>query len=231
MQRNLGFSGLITIIADWIMKLSVLNIVWMITNLPILFIAFLMIFSPSDYVLAVLTIPLVIFLPIVFFPGTTAMFATVREWVMKKEQPSIIKSYLSHLKDNYIQSMWSGLGLTGLWVVWALDYFFFRTRHDLLAVVFLLIGVLLIIFTINYFCISVHYHMGKREMYKNAFYITVGSPLLLITLISANILVIYLSARFLFLIPFFTVSLIVLLSYLAFYQFTLKVEKKLTETK
>jgi uncharacterized membrane protein YesL len=224
MQVSGMMSGFYTI-TDWVMRLSVLNILWMVTNLPILFILFLMILSPSDNVLIILAIPLTLLLPILFFPGTAAAFSTVRDWILKNSQPSLTKGYWNHLKKNYKNAVISGTAITCVWIVWLIDYFYFRSLNDLLGVMFLIIGLLLFAYTISYFCLSVHYYMSIKETFKNALFVTVGSPLLLLGILVGNFSILFMSTRFLFLLPIFTVSMCVFLSFFVFYLFTLRVGK------
>lgn len=221
-----GFMGGLYTITDWVMRLSILNTLWIVNNLPILFILFLMALSTSNSVIIVLAIPLAFLLPILFFPATTAAFATVRDWIMKNELPSLSKGYWGHLKSYYKNGVLSGIALTSVWIVWLIDYYYIRSLNDLLGVILFIIGLLLFAYTIIFFCLSVHYHMGIKELFKNAFFVTVGSPLLLVGILVINFSLLFMSTRFLFLLPIFTISMSIFLSFFAFYRFTLKVGKK-----
>lgn len=220
-----GMMGTLYTITDWIARLSMINIIWIIVNLPLIVILILMILSPSNQVILILVIPLAVLLPLLFFPGTTATFAMVRDWIMNKNHPSFSKEFLRHLKNNYKSSAMSGIVLTCIWIVWAIDYYYFRLHYDVLGIIFIIIGFMLFAYTIIFFCLSVHYDMSKRELFKNAFFVTVGSPLLLIGILVVNFSIILISTRFLFLLPFFTISISIFFSFYAFYRFTLKVAK------
>jgi uncharacterized membrane protein YesL len=220
-----GLMGSLYTITDWIMRLSIINILWISINLPILFILFLMVLSPSHHVVVMLAIPLVVLLPLLFFPGTTAAFAMIRDWIFNKSHPPLLKGFWEHFKKNYKNSTLSGILLTWFWFVWVIDYYYLRSLYDVLGIMLILIGLLLFTYTIIYFCLSVHYYMSKKELFKNAFYVTFGSPLLLIGILLVNIFILFISTRFLFLLPFFSISLSIFLSFYAFYRFTLKVGK------
>jgi uncharacterized membrane protein YesL len=221
-----GFMGVLYTITDWVMRLFILNMLWIVTNLPILFILFLMVLTPSQSAIILLAIPLAFLLPLLFFTGTTAAFATVRDWILKNDQSSLLKAYWGYLKVNYKKGLLSGIALTFLWIIWLIDYYYFRSLSDLLGVMLIIIGLLLFAYTIIFLCLSVHYHMRLKELFQNAFFVTVGSPLLLVGILVVNFTLLFMSIRFLFLLPFFTISMSIFLSFFAFYRFTLKVGKK-----
>ena len=187
------------------MRFSVINILWFIINLPISFVIFSIYFNGFNNGFIVHLLPLVLLIPALFFPSTIAMFATVRDWVMKKEQQSLTKVYFSYLKANYKKSFLSGLALMFIWLIWAVDFYFFNSQNDLLSMVFLIFGFLLFIYTINFISLSVHYEMSSRTLMKNTFFLTFGSPLVCLFILISNYLLFYLSAtEFLFLFPLFT---------------------------
>jgi uncharacterized membrane protein YesL len=214
-------------ITEWITRFSITNILWIIINLPILLIIGSILFIPSDIAMAVQVVPMVILLPIIFFPSTTAVFASVRDWTMNKEQTSVIKMYFQHLKENYKKSFPSGLVLTCLWVVWVVDSYYFQKQSVWLALIMFVVGLILFVYTINFFNLSVHYMMSKKELFKNALLVTIGNPLLFLSILIVNFSLFYLSViKIWFLFPFFTISVSAFLSFLAFYRFALKVERK-----
>ncbi|MFD1737393.1 YesL family protein [Bacillus salitolerans] len=223
-----GFMGLFYGLTEWIMKLSVINILWSIINIPIFLILLLMALSPSNSAVAFLAIPFAFLLPLLFFPSTTAVFGMVRDWLLKKENGSLVKGYWLHLKNNYKPSSLSGVILTFIWFVWGIDYFYLRSFHDILGIVLFFIGILLFAFTMIFFCLYVHYHMGMKELFKHTFFVTVGSPYTLLGTLIMNSIVIFLSTRFLFLIPFFTMSICAFLTFYLFYRFSLRVTNKET---
>lgn len=222
-----GFMGTLYGSTEWIMRFSIINIVWFIINLPISIIIFSIFINGINDGFVVYLMPLVLLIPALFIPSTIAMFAIVRDWVMKKEQQSLMKVYLSYMKANYKKSFLSGLALMSIWLIWIGDFYFFHKENDVFTVIFLLIGIILSVYTINFFSFSVHYQMSSRTLMKNTFFLTIGSPLLSSFILLSNFLLLYLSAtEFLFLFPFFTGSISAFLSFSAFYRFTLKMEKK-----
>jgi uncharacterized membrane protein YesL len=210
-------------LCEWIMRFSVINLLWIVFNIPIAFIVVNILFVEQTGIMVFLLIPLLILLPLLFFPATTAMFASARNLVMKEEGVSI-RQYWRYFKENYTRSLLGGLVLTVVWTIWAVDYYYFSKENIILLGIFLILGIVLFVFTINFFSILSHYHMKLLPAMKNSFLITMGSPLLFFTVLISNSIILYFSLFvFKFLLPFFTGSLIAYLSFSAFYRYYLKV--------
>ncbi|MBB6453236.1 putative membrane protein YesL [Salirhabdus euzebyi] len=231
MQNYSGFMGGLYAVAEWIMRFSIVNFLWIIINLPILLLTIMMVFAPSTVELVALSVPLIILLPLLFYPSTIAVYASARDWTMGKDTSSLLRTYWIYMKESYKKSVWAGILLTLIWIIWTIDFFYLKDQHSLFGIIMIIIGLALLVFTINYFCLSVHYFMTNKELFKNAFLITIGNPLhfFAVLLISASIL--YMSFRLWFLFPFFTVSVISFMTFFSFYRFTLKIEKKAQEFK
>ncbi|WP_440897626.1 hypothetical protein ACS127_06585 [Amphibacillus sp. Q70] len=199
----------------------------MLFNIPIFALAVLIFINRDLMGTAILFgIPMVILFALLFIPNTYALFACVRDWVVKKDQ-SANKSYLSHMISFYKNNLPSGFILTFIWLVWLADFYFFLNKNDLLMIIFFLIGILLIVMTINYFSLGAHYYMKNRELIKNAIYLTVGRPLLFVLILIINTSLYYFSlTRFIILIVFFTGSVSAYLSFLVFYNVTLKIKNE-----
>lgn len=208
------------------MKFFIINILWTLTNLPILFIGISIIYSQSITMMFIKAVPLALLLPILFFPSTMAVFANVREWILEIEQSSIVKAYWSHFKKNYRRGFWSGITLTLIWTVWGADFYYFISQSmQVLALVLFLVGLLLFVFTMNFLNVTVHYKMTTKELFTNAFNVTFGRPKLFLFILMGNGLLLYISMKkFLFLFPFFYVSISAFLTFYAFYRFTLKIK-------
>ena len=222
-----GFMGGLFALTEWFMRFSVINILWIITNLPVLLIVILMVLSQTTSSMIMLAIPLAVLLPLLFFPSTTSVFANARDWILNKEQPSLLKSFWLYLKENYRKSFSFGLILTIAWIVWLIDYYYFGHLSNILIVVMFLIGLALFVYTINVINLNVHYVMSIKALFKNAFFLTIGKPLLFIFILTSNLFLLYISlTKVWFLIPFFAISISGFLSFFAFYWTTLRVQKK-----
>jgi uncharacterized membrane protein YesL len=227
MQRSSGLMAGIYGLTEWITRFSLLNLQWMGLNLPVLVIGFFVLVNPTDFSLVLYVLLLMVWMPFVGFPSTIAALAKVREWIMPEDQVIRKLSYLSHFKEDYRRKVLFSAGLTLLWVIWGTDFYYLNEQSVLLGIILLLVGGILFGYTINSLSMYVHYDLPNRELYKNSFILTMGRPVLLLTIIAGNAFVWYISTvKFLFLIPFFTVSLSAFLSFWAFYQCTSKIRRK-----
>lgn len=225
MSNQGGLMGGLFTLCEWFMKFTVVNLLWLLVNIPIVFLGLNMfVLGRVDTIVIFLTL-IVVLAPFVFFPATTAMFGMVRDWVIKdRDEGMLVKAYFRYYKENYKRSIINGTILTAIWVIWAVDVYFFYQNNVYLFILFLTMGIVLYIFTINLFSVTVHYDMRVRESIKNAFLITIGSPVLFIAIAISSGLIIYMSFNvLLFLLPFFTGSLIAYLSFAAFYSRYLKI--------
>lgn len=222
-----GFTGILYAAAEWIMRFSVVNILWFLFNLPVLLILSSIYLNGFEAGFVWYLLPLLLFIPLLSVPSTIAVFSMVRDWIMQTGQSSLVKSYFSYLKKGYRKSLIAGVILQSFWSVWIIDFYFFKAESSLLEIVFIVIGVGLFVYTINFFSLAAHYQMRIRDIMKNAFFITVGNPLMSGFIVICNLSLLYTGmTELLFLFPFFICSLSAYLSFLAFYRFSLKVQTK-----
>lgn len=221
-----GLMGRIHWLAEWFMRFTIVNILWFIINLPIGIIVLSSLFHDSRGAMIIQMMPAFLLFPILFFPSTVAMFEVARDWLLEKEQKSLIKTYFSYFKDSYKRALAAGVGWGIIWVIWIMDLSFFSKENDLLTIIFIIMGLILFVMNMNYFSLTAHYRMRIRDLFKNSFFLTFGMPLLFFIILIINITILYLSTKLWFLLPFFSGSISVFFSFYMFYKFTLKVEKK-----
>lgn len=223
-----GRHGGLFLIAEWIMKFAVTNILWLFCNVPVLFIVFNMVETASMPLLLLLATILVILMPLTVFPATMALFATVREWIIvEKDSGQLLKAYFRYYKENYLRAVQGGIILTILWVILAIDLYYFFNHNMVLFYLLAILSIILYVFTVNFASISVHYNMSLKIALKNAFMITLGSPLLFLATAMSGGIVIYISMNvFRVLFVFFTFSFIAFLSFAAFYRQYLTIIEK-----
>lgn len=224
MDNASGFTGIMYRVTDWIMKFVVINIMWLIFNLPIVYVIFVVLSYGEISKLGLLVLPLALFTPFLFFPATMAMFGTVREWIIiEKNSGLLVKAFWRNYKANYKKSMLAGLIFTFVWLVWLVDLYFLSSVHILFVYLFIMIGAILFVVTINFFSINAHYVANLRTIFKNALIITFTGPGLFITILLINLFTIYTSLyAFRFLLVFFTFSGTAFLSFGAFNQLYIK---------
>lgn len=214
-----GFMGGFYGVSEWIMRFSVINLLWFFFNFPIVLIVVNSFIMTQPVSLFILLTPIGLLAPFLFFPATAAMFASVRDWILERESNSLIKAYWKYYKENYKKSMLAGLLFTGIWAIWVADYYYLSQNNIIFMFVFLLLGIVLFTATLNFFSLLAHYQMSLRSLLKNTLVVTLGSPLLLITVAIGSGIILYGSVNGpWFLIPFFSGSLIAFISFSAFYR-------------
>ncbi|MDP5274540.1 YesL family protein [Chengkuizengella axinellae] len=215
-----GVMGGLYRISEWIMRFAVINILWLICSIPVMFlvlISFLM-EELSQIILNLIIIGIVS--PFTLFPATAAMFVVVRKWLTGDEDTPLFKTYFKGFKENYVQSMLGGILYNILITVMIVNINFYDQMENLsqyLAVVILILLVLTIISIFNYFSLMVHLHLKFRILIKNAFLLTIGKPFNSLGVAVTNFLIFYISFEyFTFLIFIFTGSLMAFCSYFYF---------------
>ncbi|MFC7061055.1 YesL family protein [Halobacillus seohaensis] len=224
MQNYNGIFGFIYLLASWFMRLSVTNFLWFVLNIPVTIVVWT--YLINDEGTHIYALPLVVLLPLLFYPASAALFAMARDWMRDEEHDSLLKMYVAYLRSNYRTSFVSGLIWTLLWSIWILDFRFFAENNDLLATVFSILGILLVVMNIHFLSMIVHYEMTIRERFFNSFYMTVGRPG--VTVITALIVsfIIYIASTLWFVIIFFAGSLIATISFYLFYRSYLKIRQE-----
>src|SRR5690625_2523745 len=116
-------------ISEWVKNLLIINILWMLFNLPVLYFVALLYVAADFNGFISISIILVCLLPFTFFPATIVMFALVRDLIMKKEQKVlIIRTFWKYYKENYFRGMLAGFVVTFVLVIFFVDYYFFTTH-------------------------------------------------------------------------------------------------------
>jgi len=225
MQDLNGIMGVFYTASEWFLKMATVNFIWFVMSLP-LFAAFVVIDLSHAAGIVFFAAAVLLFTPLLFFPATVAVFATARDWLLGRDSSSL-KMYASNLKANYKESMKMGVPFAAIWLVWYYGYFYLRTGSASFDLLFLVLGLTLFIYTVNFLSISVHYRMSIKERLLNAFFVSTGSPLLSLFILGSNGLLIWISVvKLLLLLPLLTGSLSAFLSFSAFYSFTLRVTNK-----
>lgn len=211
---------------EWFVKMTITNIYWFILNLPFAFVIFTMIFSPVKIGLLYYLLCFFILVPLLFFPGTTALFAVARDWVLKRETASHATVFFKYFKDNYKKSVISGLIFMFLWLIIVGDVYYLQSvGNAVFSMIFLIFGAGLLVYTIQFISLSVHFEMDVKTLLKNAFYFTFGKPIYSLLIFFITTFLIYVSiAKLWFLLPFFTGSIIAYLSFFIFYRMYLRIK-------
>lgn len=222
-----GLMGGFYRISEWIMRLSVINLLWILCSIPFVFVAATLFLSTGmemteqEALSQVYTslILMAIIAPFTLFPATAAMFAVARKWVTGEVDVALFKTYFRSYKENYKQSMIGGIVYTLLFAVMIVDFIVYREQLNILSYIFIAFLVLLGVSLFNFFSMLVHYHMKTFQLLKNSILITIGKPFRSLSTAIMCGLVVYISVfHFTFLIPFFMGSII---AYLAYWNFNI----------
>ncbi|WP_240353424.1 YesL family protein [Cohnella algarum] len=103
-----GMMGGFYKISEWIMRLSVTNVLWIVCSLPIWYMFLVLLQSETTDQFISTMILIAILLPFTFFPATSAMFSVARKWVMGETDVPLFKTFFRNYKQNYLQAMLGG---------------------------------------------------------------------------------------------------------------------------
>lgn len=227
-----GAMGGIYKLTEWVSRIAFSNILWVICSSPFLFVLlvkFLMYQTPAtanDQLL--LNWAMGILAPFTLFPAISALFATVRKWIMGDTDVPVFRTFFNGYKDNYKQSMIGGFFYTLLFVIMFVDYKVYMTLDNLQLVggVMLLLLVMLFVSMFNFFSMVVHYHMSIFLIIKNAILLTLIRPFKMIATVAGCGLLLYITSLYPVLIVFFIITLMAMWSFFNFYGSFLKMQEK-----
>ena len=223
-MRTDGLIGVLYIITEWIMRLAVTNLLWVLFNVPIIFIGLNLLVADTTDEFIFLCIVIMALLPFFFFPATMSMFAIVRDWIINQVDVQIIRSFWKHYKMNYVRSMFGGIIIVLIWAILLIDYYYFVNYiSDLLKYLFYALFLFLFMFTIHFFSNTVHFHLKLLPSLKNSLLMTLKNPIISLIVTFINIIIILISFKLApFLIPFFMGFLITCISFIAFHKVSLR---------
>ncbi|GAB2700155.1 YesL family protein [Paenibacillus thermoaerophilus] len=232
-----GMMGGLYRISEWIMRLSVTNVLWILVSLPF-FILLLGIFgvgaiqgTEQEQLAAFQGVLFWVSLsmPLFFFPGTSAMFSMTRKWVMGDTDAPLLKTFFRSYKENFKQAVLGGVVFVLLGYVLYADYRFYISQEsgwNFLGIVFIVFAVLYAAALFNFFSLLSHLNLTFGQLLKNTFLLTIGAPLNSVALLVTNGFLLYISSKYTFLIPFFLGSLIGLNSFFQFYRLFTRMQDK-----
>src|SRR5690625_4917017 len=180
----------------WVIKFVSTNALWLLFNLPIVYLFLNLLAAKTADHLLVNAITIAILAPFILFPATTAMFGVTRQWVMGNTEISIIRSFWKYYKENYVRSFLGGLIIIPLLAILAVDYFYFTSTNSPLVYIFLFIGMFLYVFVMYFFSNTVHVDLKLSTSFKNSFLLSVGNPIYTIGITASSVFIIYMSVKF-----------------------------------
>ncbi|WP_338787047.1 YesL family protein [Metabacillus sp. FJAT-53654] len=211
-------------ILEWVMRLSVINLLWIGFNLPICYLVLSLLYANDSSALFMLLATIIILAPFFFFPATTAMFGVARKWVMGDHDVPLVKSYWKYYKENYVRSLCGGIIFTLIWIIWGVDFYFFSKVNIIISSLFLVGFFFLFLITLFFFANTVHADLKLFTSIKNSFFLSLVYPLTNLVIVVITGIIIYVSlTMFTFLIPFFMGTLIAFIAFAGYYQKVVKI--------
>jgi uncharacterized membrane protein YesL len=230
-----GMMGGFYRLSEWIMRLSVINVLWLLTSIPFWFVTITMIngtkVDPNIDSAGLWTtifwivVPIAVVAPFTLFPATSAMFSVARKWVLGDTDVPLLKTFFRGYKSNYVQAMIGGIFYALLFAILIIDFQVYWKDikgFQVIAYLFIALMLLLLISLLHFFSLLSHFHMKTVQLLKNALILTIGRPIRSLIMAIGATVVIFMSTKFTFLIPFFFGSIIAVYT---FYNFNLVIQK------
>ncbi|MCD9025638.1 YesL family protein [Cohnella silvisoli] len=220
-----GMMGGFYRLSEWIMRLSVTNVLWLLTSFPFWLMMISFLGAKDTEQLKAIIIPLAIVAPFTLFPATSAMFSVARKWVLGDTDVPLLKTFFRSYKSNYLQAMIGGIFYALLFAILIIDFQVYLKQmsgFQLIAYLFIALLLLLLISLLHFFSLLSHFHMKTIQLLKNALILTIGRPIRSLIMAIGAAAVIFMSTKFTFLIPFFFGSIIAVYT---FYNFNLVIQK------
>ncbi|WP_413374933.1 YesL family protein [Alkalihalobacillus sp. 1P02AB] len=218
-------------LSEWLMKILYVNGLWLLFNLPLVYLLANIVLAPTFESLSVLLISFVVLLPFIFFPATTAMFSVVRTFVMKTEQ-SIFRTFWKGFKGNYIRSLIGGVFFSALWSLWIYNYYLAQIEwQSPLFYFYLVTTVFLISWNAHFFSDTVHFNVKFFTSIKKSILLAVGYLPYTISMVGVSSFSIYTLNSFHPLFAFFlSGGVFALVCFFAYYQIikrAIKIQEKI----
>lgn len=185
----------IYIASEWIYKFFLSNLIWLLFNLPLVYVIFNIFVTDAPETLLANIILSLIIAPITLFPATTALFGITRKWVMLDKEIPLFRSYLKYYKENFWKSLFGGALLVPLWVILFIDYQYFKLMNSPLFYIFLAVLIFMIAITMNFFSYTVHNELRFFQIFKNSFLLSLGKPVYTIGIAIIVFLTLFISFR------------------------------------
>jgi uncharacterized membrane protein YesL len=228
-----GLMGGFYRISEWIMRLSVINVLWVICAIPFFLLGLMVLQVQSANQVLQIFFLMAIVAPFTLFPSTAAMFSVARKWLTGEEDAPLFKTFFRGYKENFLQSMLGGFIYMILAVILYTNFRFYGSQtgsFGILRFLVLSLSVVLMISWFHFFSILSHLHMKLFQVVKNALLITIGNPIRALSMSVLNGIIIYVSfTKFTFLIPFFMGSLMAVVSFWHFNLIFGKIQEKQQE--
>jgi uncharacterized membrane protein YesL len=189
-----GLMGGVYYISQWIMRLSITNILWLLFNLPIVYFMINLMFLENKQSIVANMIVITIMLPIIFFPATTALFGVVRRWVLKDFDAPLFKSFLTYYKLNYLRSFLGGMVIVPIWVALIVNFLYYSENHRTVAFsILIIVTMFLFVITSHFLANTVHLEIKFFDSLRSSVYLCCGNVFYSLAIFLTTVLIFYVS--------------------------------------
>ncbi|SDJ37415.1 YesL family protein [Salimicrobium halophilum] len=200
-----GFSGLIYKLSDWFLKITYLNILWIL-------------FSLSGFIV------------LGIFPATIALFSVIHLLLTTEDEIPIFKTFWQHFKREFVKGNVSAWSITIIIVVMAGNIHFFKTTENhlfhFLYYPSIALTVIFVMSLLYFFPVYVQYNMNTFQNLKNSLLVMISNPLNTLTMVSSVFVIGFVSLMITAILPFVSVSLTALFIMMAALQSFKRIEEK-----
>lgn len=151
------------------------NVIWFMLTIPIWIIGIQLMLTEDLENLYILIPLLTLLLPLVFFPPTQALFATMRE-ILVKDDWVHVKVFFTFYKASIKNSLITGIIFTGMTIL--LSYLIYLSwQWNLFLMIVTIVALLyLFMFVLFYFFMESHFKMPLRWKLKQSLLFVMGNP-------------------------------------------------------
>lgn len=165
-------------ISDVVVKFVIGNVLWLVFNLPNLFLVSSYFFAESPFQAFLLRF-LMLSAPILLFPSSQALICLMREIVLDK--PFTIRDtfflFIRYFKENYLTSLFFGIGSAAA-ISLTISLLYLTWTQSVLFSTILLISLIYVLFiNVQFFLVTAHFSMPFSWKVKQAFRLTFGRPI------------------------------------------------------
>ena len=142
----------------------------------------------------------------------------------------LLRTFFRNYKESYVQSMVGGILYVALFAILIVDFRVYLVKLEslqLISYLFIALIALLAVSLFNFFSMVVHYHMKTLQLLKNALLLTIGRPFRSLSTAIMCGFVVYISfssPKLMFLVPFFTGSIVAAIAFWNFYAIYMKLQ-------
>lgn len=133
-----------------------------------------------------------------FFPSLAAGYAILRNWLIFKKEPPLIREFFNYYKLYFIKSNLLGYLFTIAIAFFYFDFYFFQSLSSpslrLVSYLYLPLLFLAVITAMYVFPLFVHYQLKMSTVIKNSFLLAIGNPfttILILVIIGGIMFVLY----------------------------------------